>query len=354
MKTSIISLLFALALLGLSFRSTAGNGVINPNGTMDFSVNFRYPPTPADITRVRNALVAANLIICDATDGQLRFGTIRITAGAAGEDEADIWVYAEPGRSGVSFRFDGRSFGTLGAHVTLFQGGIDGGTIAHELGHLAFGLGDEYDEQCRWGGPCGIGPCFDAAGDNLMMQSGNQSELCVAGNHDPRQGNAACPTTVLCTGMGPCTDPNCALNWNSTTIRFELTQQSQIHPGLSCWETLDQNYTAQINPPVGLPTVAAPSGCGTPNIIQEVTGTEQIMLIIDRSGSMGAHVSADPASQTRMEFAKAAARAFVDLRAGSGARVGLVSFDDIPTLERNMIDLTFGDAPTMRTTIDNL
>jgi von Willebrand factor type A domain len=353
MKTVILKLFFSLMIL-CAEHVFAGTGRINANGTMDFSVNFRYPPTPADLTRVRNALSDANNIICDATDGQLRFGTIRLTAGAAREDEADIWVYTEPGRSGVSFSFNGSSFGNLGSHVTLYQGGIDGGTIAHELGHLAFGLGDEYDEQCRWGGPCGIGPCFDGAGDNLMMQSGDQSELCTAANHDPRRGNAACPATVICAGMGACTDPNCALMWNSTTMRFETTQQELIHPGQSSWQTLDQNYPSQITPPAGLPNAARPAGCGTPTFIEEVTGSDQIMLIIDRSGSMAERVNSAPTSQTRMEFAKAAARAFVDLRAGSGAKVGLVSFDDVPTLERNLIDLAFADAAGLKTRIDGL
>jgi hypothetical protein len=350
-------LLFLLAFFAAQ-TLMAGNGRINPDGTMDFSVNFRYPPTPADLINVRNALIAANGIICDATDGQLRFGIIRFTAGAAAEDQADIWIYAEPGRSGVSFQTNGRSFGTLGAHITLYQGGISGGTIAHELGHLAFGFGDEYNEQCRWGGPCGIGPCFDGAtpGANLMMQSGDQSELCTAGNHDPIRGNAACPAGALCgTPPGPCIDADCNIRWNSTTNRFETTQQELIHPGLSCWETLDQNYPTLVTPPAGLPNNAAPAGCGTPTFIEEVTGTQQIMLFIDRSGSMSQRINgADPASQTRLAFAQAAARAFVDLRAGPGVSVGLVSFDDVATLERGIIPLNVADAPALRNSIDAL
>jgi hypothetical protein len=355
MKTIFGRVLSLLPLLLLAQAAIAGTGRINPDGTMDFSVNFRYPPGPADLTRVRNALIDANNIICDATDGQFRFGTIRFTAGAAREDEADIWIYAEGGRSGVSFFTNGASFGTLGSHIVLYQGGITGGTIAHELGHLAFGLGDEYNEQCRWGGPCGLGPCFDAGGDHLMMQSGDQSELCVAANHDLLMGNAACPPGELCAGRGPCTAGDCNIRWNSATNRFETTQQELIHPGLSSWETLEQNYPAQTTPPVGLPNAARPAGCGTPAFIEEVTGTDQIMLFIDRSGSMSARINGgDPDSETRMDFAKAAARAFVNLRAGTGAKIGLVSFDDVATLERNIIDLSAADAPTLQTTIDGL
>ncbi|MDX2048183.1 MAG: VWA domain-containing protein [Chitinophagaceae bacterium] len=352
---------YAFLLLFLSTfvynTSYAGTGRIDPDGTMHFSVNFRYVPTAADITRVQNALRDANIIICDATDRQARFGNIRITAGSAGEDEADIWIYAEDGRSAVTFFFNGSGFGNLGSHITLFQGGITGGVIAHELGHLAFGLGDEYDEQCRWGGPCGIGRCIEAGGalaDELMQQIGNSGELCTAGTHDLILGNnILCPPATC--GTVACTAADCMARWNSTTNRYENSQQTLIHPGLSCWETLDENYPAIFTPPAGLPTNAQPVNCGTPTFIVEVTGSDQVMLFIDRSGSMSAKLNpSDAASSTRLDFAKAAARVFIDLRAGGGAQVGLVSFEETPTLDRRLIDLAAADATSFKTTVDGL
>jgi hypothetical protein len=135
-----------------------------------------------------------------------------------------------------------------------------------------------------------------------------------------------------------------------------MTQQEMIHPGLSCWETLDQNYPSVFNPPAGLPTAAAPAGCGIPTFIVEDEGSDIVMLIIDRSGSMSALVNpADAASQTRLQFAQAAARAFVDLRTGDGSWLGLVSFDDIATLERNMDPVANStDATNMKNQIDAL
>ncbi|MGB4848203.1 MAG: VWA domain-containing protein [Saprospiraceae bacterium] len=361
MKTKLKFCLLATLFCCILHTVYAGNGRVNANGTMDFSVNFRYVPAAADITNLENALRAANTIICDATDGQARFGTIRITAGAAGEDEADIWVFAENGRSAVSFFFNGSGFGNLGSHITLFQGGIDGGVIAHELGHLAFGLGDEYDEQCRWGGPCGIGPCFDAGingqNNSLMQQSGiDQTELCVNTNHDLLSGNNITCPGARCAMPTACTDPNCSAQWNTTTNRFEMTQQEMIHPGLSCWETLDQNYPSNFNPPAGLPQALAPAGCGAPTFIVEDAGSDIIMLIVDRSGSMSERVNpTDAASQTRLQFAQAAARAFVDLRTGDGSWLGLVSFDDVATLERNMDPVAnAAEATTMKNKIDAL
>lgn len=338
-------------------KSYAGTGRINADGSMDFSVNFRYVPSPADIAGLENALRNASNIICDATDGQARFGTIHITAGSAGEDAADMWVFADGARSGTGFFPNGSAFGTLGAHINLFQGAINGDVIAHELGHFAFGLGDEYDEQCRFGGPCGIGACSGSA-DELMEQSGNSSELCTAANHDLLQGNnVSCFTATACTTNGPCTDGDCMTNWNTTTNRFEKTQQSQVHPGLSCWETIHQNYPAVFTVPAGLPNNAPPPAatCGVPVIIEDIVGSDQVMLFIDRSGSMSTPMDAtDPASITRLDFAKAAARAFIDLKAGSGAQVGLVSFEASPVLNRNLADLATADANPFKATVDGL
>lgn len=351
------AILLIFLLTAISNTAYAGTGRIDGSGNMHFSVNFRYVPTAADILRVQNALRDANNIICDATDGQARFGNIVFTAGSAGEDQADIWIYAEDGRSAVSFSTNGSGFGNLGSHITLFQGGINGGVIAHELGHLAFGLGDEYDEQCRWGGPCGIGRCLEtgsALADELMQQIGNSGELCTAATHDLVLGdNVICPPATC--GMVVCNAADCMVRWNSTTNRYENSQQTLIHPGLSCWETLDQNYPIVFNPPAALPTNTQPSNCGAPSFTLEVTGSDQIMLFIDRSGSMKAKLNpADAASATRLDFAKAAARVFIDLRAGGGVQVGLVSFEETPTLDRRLIDLPVSDAITFKNTVDGL
>lgn len=354
----LYSFLVPAVFLLTTLYSNAGTGRIDPDGTMHFSVNFRYVPSSADITRVEDALKAANLVICDATDGQARFGTIRLTAGAAAEEEADIWVYAENGRSGTSYFTNGASFGTRGDHIVLFQGDIDGIVIAHELGHLAFGLGDEYDEPCRWDAPCGIGPCLDAGSaltDNLMQQSGDASEFCTAGTHDMRKGdNVTCPVTSPC-AMGACMDGDCRIRWNSVTNRYETTDQSLVHSNLSAWETLDQNYPAIFTPPAGMPDNTPPATCGTPTFVRELTGSDQIMLFIDRSGSMTERINpADATSVTRMDFAKAAARAFIDLKAGTGVQVGLISFEATPTLDRHLADLPASDATTFKTTVDGL
>ncbi|HEY0762952.1 MAG TPA: VWA domain-containing protein [Pyrinomonadaceae bacterium] len=480
---------------------------MNSDGTMDFEVNFRFPPTTAQITQVKNALRDANGIICDATDGQVRFRNVRLTGGAVDEDKAGIWILPETGRSGVSTWSDGSGLTRTDNHIVLFSNAIDAGVIAHELGHHAFGLGEQYDEQRRYDGACGIGPGFETAAidgqnNSIMQQSPGASELSTSTNHDLLKGNnALCPgraatnllidarldaaaavtafdptnfTTAQTTsaltsndievidsrgelpahnlklyfsrtgpnawtlrfgiddgditagvngnlrilglvnltfnangslasvnpavptlainslrngaanlllnldlgtingfdgvregggaaditaassdGFPVCTDSDCRQRWSTGTQRFETSDQSLFHNGKSDWETLKENYSF-INLPAGLPVAAPPAGCDNRlNFIDDVVGSDQVMMFIDRSGSMGAAISAGSTS-TRLDLAKAAARAFVDLQAGRGAQVGLVSFEASPTLNRGLLDLTAADAAPFKTRIDGL
>ena len=120
---------------------------------------------------------------------------------------------------------------------------------------------------------------------------------------------------------------------------------------------MDENYPAIFTPPAGLPVDAAPSAavCGTPIFVDAVVGSDQVMLFIDRSGSMSEKENpADPNSQSRLDFAKAAARAFIDLRAGTGSQVGLVSFETTPRLDRRVSDLSFTDGTSFKATVNGL
>jgi hypothetical protein len=205
----LVRLLLAIVILFGIFITPAyaGAGRLNNNGRMDFEVNFRFPPTSTQIERVKTAIRDAGNITCDATDGQVRFQNVRLTSGSVDEDRADIWIQAEQGRSGVSYFFNGSNLGTLGKRIGLFSNDIDGGVIAHELGHHAFGLGEQYDEQRRWGGACGIGRGFEVGlindqNNSIMQQSPNANELSVATNHDRLQGNnVSCPLPRAATSL---------------------------------------------------------------------------------------------------------------------------------------------------------
>lgn len=357
-------LLFCLILMTPILLS-AGSGTIVPaptnsagiKGLMNFTVNFRYVPTAADITAMQEAIRVANDAICDATDGQIVFGTVTITSGSVNEAQADIWVLPDPGRSGVSFWSDGSGFGRDGSHINLFSDGIDGRVIAHELGHLAFGLGDEYDEQCRWGGPCGIGPAIDPEdvddrNNTLMANHITMSELTVAANHDPLVGDGSgCPDTETCTDMGLCTDDACT-GFNGGTGRYEASQHTLMHAGKSDWEILVQNYSGLGLSMPALPVAAVPTGCrGFLDFDIQTEGSSLVVLAFDRSGSMQVQ---DVGDRTRLQFAQAAGRAFVDLQQNKNVDLGIVEFSSTASTVRNVEDLTPANAAAFKADIDAL
>ncbi len=353
-----------LLLLLLPLSLMAGSGTITPappnsagiRGLMNFTVNYRFVPTAGDLADMEAALRTANDLICDATDGQIVFGDITITAGSVNEDLADIWVLPQPGRSVVSFWSDGSGFGRAGAHVNLFSSGVDGPTIAHELAHLAFGLGDGYDEQCRFGGPCGLGPNFDPGAiddvNNTLMQSLSMTELSVAINHDLLRGDGSgCPPAETCAGTGLCTGDACT-GYDSSTGRYEATQHTLIHGGVSEWEILDQNYPALSLDVPTLPNPAPPSGCQAfISFDVQVAGSNTVVLCMDRSGSMQIQ---DVGDITRMDFAKAAGRAFIDLQRNNNIKLGIVQFNQTASTVRNVEDLSAANAQSFKDDLDLL
>lgn len=359
------NLLLLLLLLTTAGPLLAGSGSITPappngagiRGLMNFTVNFRYVPTASDIAAMETAIQEANDAICDATDGQIVFGNVTITAGSVNEDQADIWVLPDPGRSSVSFWTDGSGFGRDGAHVNLFSNGIDGRVIAHELGHLAFGIGDEYDEQCRWGGPCGIGPCFDPGttddrNNTIMANHNTMSELSVPANHDPLVGDGSgCPGVETCPGTGICSGDACN-GYNGGTGRYEASQNTLINGGLSDWEVLERNYSSLGLTIPALPIAAVPGSCNAfLTINTQVEGSSLVVLTFDRSGSMSIQ---DVGDRTRLEFAQAAGRAFVDLQRNKNIDLGIVEFSSTASTVRPVQDLTNGNFNDFKNDIDGL
>ena len=400
----------------------AGEGRVDAtNGDVFFNVHFRFPPTTQQITDVRAAIDMMSFGVCDATDGQMRVKTVTLSQGEPNEDKGDFWLHALPGRSGLSFFADGSNLGRLGSHVDMFSGAILVPDVyLHEFGHHAWGLGDEYDEQNRFGGPCGIGPGFDAGtideqNHSIMQQSGSaqcvggatpgigclrnadcpaaaggvagtcqfvlMSELSVAANHDPLRGNAAaCPAVVAPATMCP-DNAYCMRAFNTTTNRYELTQQSDLHANDSDWATLAVNYPFVVPPatspgnPNGLPVAAAAATCfRAVNYIEDVVGSDQVLLLLDRSGSMS--WSSNPADaevcgngvdddgdgmvdeatcgNARITFVTAAANAYLDLQRDRNVDVGIMTFNETPTLDQAIATLNAGNIATYKAIVAGL
>jgi hypothetical protein len=328
------------------------------------------------LVNVRDQVTAASQVLWDASEGQLRFGNVTLSCGSVNEDLADMWVFAQPGRAGVSFWSDGSGLGRRGVHVSQFLPSSTGIVLAHEFGHLALGMGDEYSEQNRFGACWGFGPCVEAANLSeqnhcLMQQPGgfSQTEFCTAAGHDTVLGDGlSCAARPLANG---CT-VNCEF-FNLANNLYETTQQTAMST-VDCWTHVRNNFPF-LAAPVGLPQAAEPAGFVGPTFIENCLATDTVMLILDRSGSMswnterdngevcgdgvdndgdGSIDEADDCTQTRLAFVKAAARAWLALANNQNVRAGIVSFNDTATLDRPFQQVNDANLPGLNAGVDGL
>ncbi|MCC6213541.1 MAG: hypothetical protein IT376_01635, partial [Polyangiaceae bacterium] len=129
----------------------------------------------ADFVKLREQVSRASVILCDATEGQIRIGRVVISYGpyeflGTQAENVDLRVYegsagaraGTHGSPGLGYDVDWgtNAFGTtlpLNSYVGLPSGAYDGMTIAHELGHYVLGLGEQYPEAPRLQFGCEIG-----------------------------------------------------------------------------------------------------------------------------------------------------------------------------------------------------
>ena len=172
-KASIVTLLFIL----FSGSVFAGAGKVDQNGNVELNIHFRFPPSQEDIDRVQEQVQRASELLCDATEGAMSIRKARLSAGGANEPAGDIWYFA-PGAINRS-RSGGAPINTATSRIYLQYTSIRSDVLFHELGHLIFGLGDQYNEQRRFGDACGIGPSFedgamDERNHTIMQQASYQ------------------------------------------------------------------------------------------------------------------------------------------------------------------------------------
>jgi hypothetical protein len=86
-------------------------------------------------------LRVVNQLICDYTDGRFRLEKVEFVNHPAEKKNADFFWYSRSDRA----RAPVGTFGQPGVHFTIYNM-ERGDTIAHELGHMVFGLSDEYPE----------------------------------------------------------------------------------------------------------------------------------------------------------------------------------------------------------------
>lgn len=298
-KTILLPATF-LAVASLSQSATAGNGTFR-NGAFDYCVSVRFKATSAQIASIQAGFQNGSDVLADATDGQHRFGRVKIVNDSGASQAAEYWVHAGTGRANATV---GR-YGVRGEHVNMFMdsdflkiNGADGDayTVAHEHAHHAYGVLDEYS------GSKGPAECAATESstlsysimDNYYIRGGQTgspgsytlNEFCVEGNHDP-DGD---------------------------------TYQSEYH-GEAAWTTIANHPTRSAVPPApgALPVDAPPASA--PVDFSSPGGGLRTVVVVDESGSM--------ADEARMEFAKAGARQFVNNTPDLDA-LGVVGFASTP------------------------
>ena len=315
----------------LEERINPGGGTFQ-SGAFNFCVSVRFNATAAQLAQIQTAFQNGSQILADATDGQHRFGEVTLVNDSGASQSAEFWVNSGAGRAYATYG----QYGVRGQHVNLFfdsdfqgsNGGPDGDsyTVAHEMAHHVYGLGDEYSGPADPNGTIAKNALVDSPTlnyslmDNYFSRGGRASgggytlnEFSVPSNHD-------------------LDDPATPYNEANDTY------QSSINNNESDWTTIAKNTRFPATAPAGLPVDAAPAA-------QNVTfknglGGLRVMLLLDHSGSMS--------TQQRIEFARSGSAVFTRfVQAGDG--IGVASFDDTPTI--NFPLTTVVDASTRSSAI---
>lgn len=266
--------------------------------------------------------------MADATDGHHRFGTVNIVNNSGSSEEAEVWVFLSNGTPVGTYG----KFGKKGQHILLpglfiqvladvqaYWDSLNAYTVAHEFGHHAYGLVDEYADGSGHSGPnisCAPPPA-DVCNRDLdycLMDGFGQrggggcphpdrpitmNEFCVASNHDKA---------------------------NSSGFGGGETAQS-VFNHRSCWETISRLKKAWKIP---APTQAV----SAPPAAQAVTfgtscGTPKVAIVIDRSGSM--------TLDNRLSFAKLGTEQFIN--AFANGSLAVVSFSNSASVNFTLTEI---------------
>jgi hypothetical protein len=78
---------------------TAAAAEFAADGSLSLHFNFRAPPTTPEVSELQDQIRRAQMILCDATDEQIKLNQVRMTVGAAARESADVVMVATLGRS---------------------------------------------------------------------------------------------------------------------------------------------------------------------------------------------------------------------------------------------------------------
>ncbi len=318
MKSLITTTLLATALL--TSTASAGDGTYDATfGFFDFGVSVRFNATQMQLDRMEQEFEKASLLICDASDGQQEFGEIVVCNNSRGGKAAEYWIL-ENGRSNAPGRY-----GVAGQHINQYYSDIvsssskaDGSwVIAHEFGHHAYGIKDEYAGPTAGSGlKCVATPANPDTQTACLIENFwirgadgvSLTEWCVASNHDP----------------------------DGDTYQDDINDES-------CWETIVEAY-----PDLTAPAALPDPGPGGPLLAFSWTVLEEenrFAVVIDKSGSM--------ASSMKMELAQLGGKIFTNLVTPPD-KLGVVAFDSFASDIFPMQATTAGVKAAAKAAIDTL
>lgn len=321
----------------LEDRFNPGAGVFN-NGLFDFCVSVRFDATPAQLQIIKDAFQRGSDVLADATDGQHRFGKIGILNNSATNSNgagnaSEFWVMSGPnvGNPGSAGYSPLAKYGVRGQHVVLFFDdafstgiGVDGHgyNVAHEFGHLAYGLRDQYVTSTgafARSSPAGS----DTAALNYSLMD----------NYFARGGKANGGTTYTLNEFMVKSQDNTEFKKTK-----QFTQTSKVD-----WEILTAQTKFPLTAPAALPVSAAPASQSV--MFMDGGGRLVAMNLLDHSGSMSI--------DNRIEFARNGAKVF-NLLVQLNDSIGVASFDDTASLNFPLTKVAAGTVSSANSAIDGI
>jgi hypothetical protein len=145
-------MLMAFTLL-LQATAYAGKGTFRntgpATGVFDFCVSLTFQATDEQLKKIQVVLQRASDVLADATEGQHRFGNVKIVNNGGALDEAEILIHAgvgvaitvQPGygftRHAINLYYSSNIDSRFGLEYSAL-------VVLHEFGHSAYTLNDEY------------------------------------------------------------------------------------------------------------------------------------------------------------------------------------------------------------------
>jgi hypothetical protein len=299
-------------------------------GTWNPTVYFGYETADGEFDEWKPVLIEFSRLLYDATEKQLRLGTVTLTDSTSLRRRADIYVRLGTGGASAALRGINASSQYINiSQVHKCTGGPQddpavcvAGTrghfgLLHEAGHYLFGTLDEYRGCTR----------FPGSPDCVRDQSNNTDYFCAISDGVKgcvMDGGSTIGGNNLRTEY--CIDGGIDFAVRHLPTYYDragrlVTNSQHRENGGACWSTIATSEVPLLPPP-GVP-VSDTTGFLPPTFV-EVVGEQGLVLAVDTSSSMN---QVDPgATGSRLDLARVGAINAVDLMEDDEV-IGLVSFN---------------------------